>query len=121
MDKIFGGWEWAGYGEPSYDVAYGPDRTTLTLPLDSADSTGVLTGDGRSKASESGWNELSGAKADIVAALEETDGPMISAEIAAAIGLGKTRTNELIAELINSGYIVAEGATRSRRYRLANG
>ena len=40
MDKIFGGWEWAGYAEPSYEVAYGPDRTTLTLPLVSADSSG---------------------------------------------------------------------------------
>jgi predicted HTH transcriptional regulator len=34
MDKIFNGWEWAGYSEPSYEVEYGPDRTTLTLPLD---------------------------------------------------------------------------------------
>ena len=56
MDKIFGGWEWAGYGEPSYDVAYGPDRTTLTLPLVSADSTGVSTAEGRPKAAESGRN-----------------------------------------------------------------
>ena len=31
---------WAGYVEPSYEVAYGPDRTTLTLPLVSADSAG---------------------------------------------------------------------------------
>ena len=40
MDKIFEGWAWAGYAEPSYEVAYGPDRTTLTLPLVSADSAG---------------------------------------------------------------------------------
>lgn len=33
MDKIFNGWSWAGYAEPSYEVEYGPDRTTLTLPL----------------------------------------------------------------------------------------
>ena len=38
--KIFGGWAWAGYAEPGYEVAYGPDRTTLTLPLVSADSAG---------------------------------------------------------------------------------
>ena len=55
MDKIFGGWEWAGYGEPGYDVAYGPDRTTLTLPLVSADSTGVSTAEGRPKAAETGF------------------------------------------------------------------
>ncbi|MBR3327989.1 MAG: putative DNA binding domain-containing protein [Atopobiaceae bacterium] len=33
MDKIYAGWEWAGYGEPTYEVGYGPDRTTLVLPL----------------------------------------------------------------------------------------
>ena len=119
MDKIFGGWEWAGYGEPGYDVAYGPDRTTLTLPLVSADSTGVSTAEGRPKAAESGRNGLSGAKADIVAALAAAEGPVSSAEIAMSIGLGKTRTNELIGELIDSGHVIAEGATRSRRYRLA--
>lgn len=33
MDKIFGDWAWVGYDEPNYDVAFGPDRSTLTLPL----------------------------------------------------------------------------------------
>lgn len=44
MGTIEGGWTAAGYPAPSYDVAYGPDRTTLTLPLVSADSTGGRTG-----------------------------------------------------------------------------
>ena len=39
--------------------------------------------------------------------------------MASAIGLGKMRANELIGELIASGIVIAEGATRSRRYRLA--
>jgi len=51
LAKSFGGWEWAGYGEPSYDVAYGHDRTTFTLPLVSADSTA----EGRPKAAETGF------------------------------------------------------------------
>lgn len=42
MDKIVGGWRWAGYAGPSYDVEYGPDRTTLALPLV---SSGVSTGE----------------------------------------------------------------------------
>ena len=33
MDKIFNGWAWAGYGEPTYAMERNPDRTTLTLPL----------------------------------------------------------------------------------------
>ena len=39
MDKIYDGWAWAGYKEPSYEVAYGPDRTTLVLPLSSGESS----------------------------------------------------------------------------------
>lgn len=115
MAKSFGGWEWAGYGEPSYEVAYGHDRTTFTLPLVSADSTA----EGRPKAAESGRNGLSGAKAEIVAALSSSNRPLSSADIVSAIGLGKTRTNELIGELIASGIVITEGATRSRCYRLA--
>lgn len=49
MDKIFDGWKWAGYEEPSYDVAFGPDRTTLTLPLISVVES---TGEGRSKVAD---------------------------------------------------------------------
>lgn len=33
MDKIHGGWSWAGYDEPCHEVIYNPDRTVLTLPL----------------------------------------------------------------------------------------
>ena len=62
---------------------------------------------------------MEGAKADIVTVLSDSGRPLASVDIARAIGLGKTRTNELIGELIASGHIVAEGATRSRRYRLA--
>ena len=48
MGTIENGWTAAGYPAPSYEVAYGPDRTTLTLPLVSADSTG----EGQSKTIE---------------------------------------------------------------------
>ncbi|MBQ9058074.1 MAG: putative DNA binding domain-containing protein [Atopobiaceae bacterium] len=33
IDKVMGGWAWAEYPEPIYEIEYGPDRTTLTLPL----------------------------------------------------------------------------------------
>ena len=43
MDKITGGWAWAGYAAPSYEVEYGPDRTTLTLPLTGESAEKVST------------------------------------------------------------------------------
>lgn len=113
-NKIFGGWEWAGYGEPSYDVAFGPDRTTLTLPLVSADSTG----EDRQKSAEIGRNGDGSAKSAIIAHLSQF-GPTKRAELESVTGLGTSRVNDLLRDLIADGVVVAEGATRSRRYRLA--
>lgn len=33
MGTIENGWAAGGYPAPTYEVAYSPDRTTLTLPL----------------------------------------------------------------------------------------
>ena len=114
MDKIFGGWEWAGYPAPTYEVAYGPDRTTLMLPLVSADSTS----DGRQKSAVIGRNGDGSAKSAILAYLSQF-GPTKRSELEKVTGLGTSRVNDLLRELTADGSIVAEGATRSRKYRLA--
>ena len=116
MDKIFGGWAWAGYAEPSYEVAYGPDRTTLTLPLAS-------TGDRTRKAVDSSGRfrteATETARAAILALFPDRRTALKSAEVAERIGLGKTRTNELLRGLVGDGLIVAEGSARNRVYRRA--
>ena len=116
MDKIFEGWAWAGYAEPSYEVAYGPDRTTLTLPLAS-------TGDRTRKAVDSSGRfrteATETARAAILALFPDRRTALKSAEIAERIGLGKTRTNELLRGLVGDGLIVAEGSARNRVYRRA--
>lgn len=122
MDKIFGGWEWAGYEAPSYDVAFGPDRTTLTLPLVSADSTSRAQSkrieDNRrpSKASE---EELVEAERAIVDFLR-TEGPARTSEIAANIGKSPARTNVLLRRLTELGFVTVNGATTARRYRISD-
>lgn len=50
LSKILAGWAEAGYDEPFYAEEFGPDRTTLTLPLtagqnDSADTERSRPGD----------------------------------------------------------------------------
>ena len=45
--------------------------------------------------------------------------PARSADIAKTIGLGTTRTNDLLREMVHAGDIVACGKTRAREYRLA--
>ena len=116
MDKIFGGWAWAGYAEPGYEVAYGPDRTTLTLPLAS-------TGDRTRKAVDSSGRfrteATETARAAILALFPDRRTALKSAEVAGRIGLGKTRTNELLRGLVGDGLIVAEGSARNRVYRRA--
>ena len=111
MDKIFGGWEWAGYDEPSYEVAYCPDRTTLILPLVSADSTGQE----RSKTIEDG---LTDAQIAIVNYLRN-EGPSRTSEIAVGIEKSVARTNVILRQLVESGIVTVTGATSARRYRLA--
>ncbi len=46
-------------------------------------------------------------------------GPARLADIAKTIGLGTTRTNDLLREMVHAGDIVACGKTRAREYRLA--
>ena len=84
-----------GYAEPSYEVAYGPDRTTLTLPLVSADSTGQE----RSKTIEDG---LTDAQIAIVNYLRN-EGPSRTSEIAVGIEKSVARTNVILRQLVESG------------------
>lgn len=114
MGTIESGWTAAGYPVPSYEVAYGPDRTTLTLPLVSADSTG----EERQKSAEIGRNGDGSAKSAILAYLLQF-GPSKRVELEEVTGLGTSRVNDLLRELAADGAIVTEGATRSRRYRIA--
>ena len=121
MDKIIGGWEWAGYGVPIYKEEYDPDRTTLTLPLRS--SSGDLSDFGRKPKNRTNGSDESDKKATerrkgaILTYLED-HGPAGRAAIADAIGLQASRTSELLSELVEAGEILAEGSTRNRLFRL---
>lgn len=61
MNKIFKGWEWAGYDMPTYEVGYGPDRTMLTLPL--SDSSSVSSSDSSTGRDAGRINRTNRAKA----------------------------------------------------------
>lgn len=54
----------------------------------------------------------------IVAYLTE-HGESKSAEIAASVGLGISRTNELLRGLVEGGVVKAQGGSRNRTYRIA--
>ena len=116
MDKIFNGWEWAGYSEPSYEVEYGPDRTTLTLPLD--DSSGESSDESDDyRTNKTDESPAVRARKESIAKFVGAHGPVGRSDIAEAVGLRASRASELLAEMVAEGSLVAEGEGRSRVYR----
>ncbi len=119
MDKIFNGWEWAGYGEPEYAIEHDPDRTTLTLPLrDSSSNSSSGQNDWTNAADKTGGIEA--RRATIVDYLA-AHGASSRGEIAEAVGLKRSWTSKLLSEMVDSGTVIAEGTTRNRRFRLKDG
>ncbi|WP_165057062.1 RNA-binding domain-containing protein [Adlercreutzia sp. ZJ176] len=123
MDKVMGGWAWAGYPEPTYKVEFGPDRTTLTLPF--LNSSGVSSDfenpeDNRTNKSDESGKRATERRKDAIIAYLEDHGPAGRAAIASAVGLQASRASELLAELVSEKAIIAEGATRNRTFRLVD-
>ena len=116
MDKIYDGWAWAGYKEPSYEVAYGPDRTTLVLPL-SSEISPLKTVEDRRRPLESAESDLTESQRVLLDFLK-SDGPARTSEIAKGIGMGTSQTNVMLRGLLKLGLITANGATSARKYRI---
>ena len=121
MDTIFEGWSWAGYKEPSYDVVYGPDRTTLTLPLVSADSTCS----NRQQSAAIGRNSLKGPETDSMATpplsanelmvlrLVESEGTITTRVASRATELNRQAASALLKRLTERGLLVWCGKSRN--------
>ena len=120
MDKIFNGWARAGYGEPTYAMERDPDRTTLTLPLkeESDNYRQIESSDSFGGKMDMRARRTAQNKQAIVEYLT-TSGPSKSSDIAAAVGLKVTRTNQILREMIAIGTIKAEGQARNHEYRLS--
>ena len=110
-------WMSCGYGKPALSESYDPEISTVLLPL-SADSAGGIP----EKSAENVGRKPTGKTAEkenaIVAYLTE-HGESKSAEIAASVGLGTSRTNELLHGLVEGGVVKAQGGSRNRTYRIA--
>ena len=109
-------WESCGYGRPVLSEEVDPEVSTVFLPISG------LSADNRQKQSaETGGDGKRGRteanKAAILAFLGD-NGASRSADIANGIGLGTSRTNDLLRELVSAGAVRASGQTRSRAYDL---
>ena len=115
MGTIINGWKAGGYPEPSYEVEYGPDRTTLTLPLRSDDNHQIESSDSGSAENDARAGRTEENKRAISEYLMK-NGPSKSSDIAAAVGLKVARTNQILREMIAEGSVRAEGQARNRMY-----
>ena len=121
MGTIENGWIAGGYAAPRYEVAFGPDRTTLTLLLVSFDLILSKTVEDRRSSvevpSKTVEDDLTSRQRAVIECLDAA-GPSRAAEIAEGIGMGTSQTNVLLRSLIDLGLVDVSGATSARRYRL---
>lgn len=112
-------WMDAGYGYPVLSEQVNPERSTIFLPLSKVSAAKRRQKKAAEKGGRNEYRTSKESKKAILAYLAA--GPAKSADVAKAIGLGTTRTNDLLREMILAGAVVASGETRAREYRLAEG
>ena len=112
VPDIFKAWRDAGLATPIIEELFGggtPDRTILTLPLDSnkppirqsADS--VVSADLKDRHQQ-------------ILSVMESNRKYSSDEVAELVGLKVSRARQLLKELTDSGIVEASGSTRGKRY-----
>lgn len=111
-------WETCGYGRPVLSETFDPEVSTTILPLskfttdEPAGKSAVNVGS-KTKPTVAERN-------DAIVAYLATHGESRSADIAESIGLGASRTNDLLRGLAEGGIVEAVGGYRNRRYKLAD-
>lgn len=111
-------WQKQRWKTPEITESFGPDRTTLLLPLVS-EKAAIKVGDKKVaiKSGDKPGRIAEQRKAEILQYLTDTP-QATSSEIARAIGLQASGTRKYLSELAAEGAIVAEGENKGRRYRL---
>ena len=124
MGAIANGWAAAGYPEPRYEVAFGSDRTTLTLPLagatDESDDNRQVESSDSLKAKSDARAGKTGVRKRAVAEHLTMNGPSKSSDTSAGVGLKTARTNRLLRQMVAEGSVRAEGRARNRVYARAD-
>ena len=112
VPDIFHAWKDAGLDAPIVEEMYGggtPDRTILTLPLDSNNLPIRQSADSADSA------DLKERHQQILSVMESGK-EYRSDEISELVGLKGSRTRQLLKELIDIGKIETNGSTRGKRY-----
>ncbi|MCR5117621.1 MAG: hypothetical protein K6A97_08950 [Lachnospiraceae bacterium] len=109
VPDIFQAWKDAGLNVPIVEEIFGggnPDRTILTLPLESANLPIRQSADSA---------DMNDRQLQILSVME-LNKEYSAAEIAGLVGLKGSRTRQILKGLIESKKIEAKGSTRGKRY-----
>lgn len=110
-------WVSCGYGRPRLSETFDPEVSTVFLPLspdaDNLDSDNSSQNVVRKR--HKGTKENEGAIVSFLADHDEAR----SMEIAKAVGISRTRVNQLLRGLIGGGVVEAVGESRNRVYKLS--
>ena len=110
VPDIYSVWEQQGWKQPEVIEEYCPDRTILKLSF--VKKAAIKNGDKKQVTKKT---EI---QLEYILEYMTPDREYKTSEIAAEIGLKKSRARELVNELVKSGRIEAVGKNRGRRYRL---
>lgn len=112
VPDIYSVWERQGWKQPEVIEEYGPDRTVLKLSF--VKKAAIKNGD-KKQATKKTEIQL-----EYILEYMIPDQEYKTSDIAAELGLKKSRARELINELVKSDRIEAIGENKGRRYRLKN-
>ncbi len=111
LPKIVDGWRACGLPQPVIAESFDPDRTVLVLPLENRRQKPAAKTGGKNRPRE---------KEQAVVELLLSEGSARTGEVAASLGLGLSRTREVLSGMVAKGLVVSEGTGRARAYRLSD-
>ena len=121
VPDIYSVWEQQSWKQPEVIEEYDPDRTILKLSF--VKKAAIKNGD-KKAAIKNGDKKQATKKTEIqleyILEYMIPDQEYKTSDIAAELGLKKSRARELINELVKSDRIEAIGENKGRRYRLKN-
>lgn len=97
--------------EPTIVESFEPDRTVMTLPL-------VEEVKNRPQKPAVKVGKITETKEQEILAMIGAEGPLGKMKISEQLGLGASRTKDVLSGMVAKGLIVPEGAGRARVYRL---
>ena len=117
MPNMVDHWVSCGYGRPELSEEVDPEVSTTWLPLSKLTADELEVKSAVNIGSKA--RATTADRSDSIVAYLGTYGESRSADIAKSIGLGTSRTNDLLRSLVEGGIVETVGGYRNRRYKLS--